>query len=350
MDENVEACRQLYYSLFDGIKKKLKTQELEHATGRCLIDFAQGRNMSSRNWQNPFAVFQGMNLHDDLKFCLFSSLTHQNLLAAAISNGTKNQPVRDHVSKLMAYNMDILSNFTNLASEKLLASLLSFVYLNRIVVDYKSGKLLKQAVSLSLYYSHVVTEALSLNVVRKPLHNLLAIPVKYPTSRSASFRFCVGSPYPYDESFFSNLSKACFQSFNAVYFTTSKILPTYNVELETSLIDTEMVQQQFNKFKEIITALPGILILSDLYQSEHVLEKEAGKRIQNATTDSEAVLILARIVSDYKPVAWYKQVLDDYREIRNLAQKMDSLERRCLLNRRKNKGVLEFVISDKGKT
>lgn len=349
LEEKADACRHLYYSLFSGIKEKLKTRELEHATGRYLHEFARGQKLSSRKWQNPFVVFQNVELSDDVRLGLFSSINYQNFLAVMIGKETKNKPTRGHIGELVSYNKTLLSrDLSELTAAELIPSLLAFVYLNRIIVDYKSAKPSKLGVSLDTYYAHVICEALLHNKVEEITLPAFHVRVTFPSMSMVSFKFGFGSPYPYHEPLAINMVKACFQGVKSINIIPSKILPIYKVELAAPVIDKETVEHQFNAFKETAATLPGIIVFSD-YLTKELLEKKIISKLENVSSNTGAVLILASITSDLKPVSWYKQILDNIREIPNLVPLMHDMAKRNLLRRRRRNNRVEFIISEKCK-
>lgn len=347
-----QSCHRFYYSLFDGIKEKLGVNELEHASGRYLKEFAQGSSQSSRGRAIPFTFFRNVGISNTVRLSLVSSIIYQNYLLTEMGKRIRNRPTRGHIQELIPYNKKILAkDLNNLTSAELLSSALAFVYLGRMVTEYEeSVKFTRENVSLSTYYAHVIYHTLMHNNLKEITFPAFLVQIESPSKHAVSFKFGYGAPYPITE-FVSHLVRACFQEVVAI-ISFSKIAPVYHIEMEASFLDEEKLRFQFDKFIQSIAKLPGVLIYSCIKAREPLLPKEVADKIRSARSDTHAVLMLANFVREMrkmKPIRWYKQVLGHFREIPHLEALIPCMENRDhLLRSRKHGKLKEYHISDKG--
>lgn len=347
------SCHRFYYSLFNGIKEKLKVNELEHANSRYLKEFSQGLNQSSRGRAIPFAFFRNVGISDAVRPCIVSSIVHQNYLLVKMGKEMRNKPTRGHIQELIPYNKKILAkDLNNLTSAELLSSALAFVYLGRIVTEYEgSGKFSKEDIGLSTYYAHVIYHALMHNILKEATLPVFLVQIEFQSKHAASFKVSHGTPYPTNE-FVPYLAKACFQEVTLTV-SPSKIAPVYHIEICAPFLDEEKLKSQFNRFTQIFVTLPGALIYSSIKTGGPLLSNEVAEKIRNARSDRHAILVLADFVRNERmmmPIEWYRQVLKNFREIPTLGSQIPVMDNRDRLLRSRKRGKhKEYDISDKGR-
>jgi hypothetical protein len=348
-----ESFHRFYYSLFNRIKKKLAVDELEHASGQYLKEFAQGSNQSRRGRAIPFTSFRSIEVSDAVRLCLVSSIVYQNYLLAKMGREIRNKSTRGHIQELIPYNKRILTKDLNrITPAEFLSSALAFVYLGRLVTEYEEpGKFSKEDVALSTYYAHAIYYALTHKNLKEVILPAFPVQIEFQSKQAASFKVGYGTPYLNTE-FVHCLAKACFQE-AALIVSQSKIVPVYHIEICAPFLVEAKLKSQFDLFTQISVTLPGVLIYSPIKTGGPLLSNEVAENIRNARSDVHAILVLANFVRNERmmmPIGWYRQVLKNFGEIPNLGAQIPVMENRDRLLRSRKRGRLkEYDISDKGR-